>query len=144
MRKKVEKKSCGAPCKLNDEVTKKLINALNLGATYTLACNYAGISFDTFRKWMRHGLEEETGKYRTFYDIVKKAQGDAAVMWLAKIEKAASKSWQAAAWKLERRYPKDYGRSIKENLIETNHVKNVSILSDEELQKIVDEPYSID
>jgi hypothetical protein len=37
------------------------------------------------------------------------------VKWLARIEQAASEHWQAAAWKLERRYPKDYGRSVQQH-----------------------------
>jgi hypothetical protein len=46
-----------------------------------------------------------------FHDAVKEAEGKATVGWLAKIEKAASEgNWTAAAWKLERRYPNDYGR----------------------------------
>jgi hypothetical protein len=37
------------------------------------------------------------------------------VGWLAKIEAAANEgAWQAAAWKLERRYPHEYGRSAVE------------------------------
>jgi hypothetical protein len=35
---------------------------------------------------------------------------------LAKIEKAASdNNWAAAAWKLERRYPDVYGRTVQEH-----------------------------
>ena len=34
--------------------------------------------------------------------------------WLAKIEQAANQGhWQAAAWKLERRYPQEYGRTVQ-------------------------------
>jgi hypothetical protein len=74
-----------------------------LGATYAHACNYAGISYETFRRWSRENL--------AFHDAVKEAEGKATVGWLAKIEKAASDgNWTAAAWKLERRYPNDYGR----------------------------------
>lgn len=82
-----------------------------MGSTYEMACNFAGISYQTFRNWMMGG-EKGTGKYADLYQAVKQAEGRAAVGWLAKIEKAANEGhWQAAAWKLERRYPREYGRT---------------------------------
>ena len=93
--------------KYTPDVVDKLTQAIRLGATYVLACDYAGISERTFRSWM------ET--YPPFLQSVKEAEGAAAVGWLAKIEKAASDgNWQAAAWKLERRYPRMYGRNATE------------------------------
>ncbi len=89
--------------KYTPETVDKLTQAIRLGATYVLACSYAGISERTFREWM------ETKP--PFFQSVKEAEGAATVGWLAKIEKAASDgNWQAAAWKLERRYPEMYGK----------------------------------
>lgn len=83
----------------------RILVALRQGASYALAANYGGISYETFRKW------RETKP--AFRDAIMEAEGDATVKWLAKIEQAASDgSWQAAAWKLERRYPQDYGRTV--------------------------------
>lgn len=93
--------------KYTPETVDKLTQAIRLGATYVLACDYAGISERTFRSWME--------AYPPFLQSVKEAEGAAAVGWLAKIEKAASDgNWQAAAWKLERRYPQMYGRNVTE------------------------------
>lgn len=93
----------GRRSKYTPETVKKLTDAIKLGATYELACGYAGISFETFRQWR--------DRKPAFLDAIKAAEGVAAVGWLAKIEKAASDgTWQAAAWKLERRYPEEYGR----------------------------------
>jgi hypothetical protein len=89
--------------KLTPERQAKVCQAIELGATYLHACNYAGISYETFRRWMRENV--------AFHDAVKESEGKATVGWLSKIEKAASEgNWTAAAWKLERRYPNDYGR----------------------------------
>lgn len=101
----------GRPSKLTPETQKRILEALSVGTTYELACQYAGISYETFRRWMNTGEDAKTGQFRAFYEAVKEAEGRAVVGWLAKIEQAASAgNWQAAAWKLERRYPSEFGR----------------------------------
>lgn len=96
----------GALTKYTDETIEKLVQAIELGATHEHACNYAGISYNAFLTWRR----EKEG----FEDLMIEAEGRAAIKWLAKIEKEASRgTWQAAAWKLERRYPETYGRSVR-------------------------------
>ena len=93
----------GRPSKLNDETETKLLQAIQLGSTHAMACAYAGIGERTFYDWMSRNVQ--------FKQKIKEAEAKGAVTWLAKIEKAATDgSWQAAAWKLERRYPNDYGR----------------------------------
>lgn len=96
------------PSKYTPETAKKITDAIRLGATFGLACQYAGISEDTFARWRE--------KYADFAEAVKEAEGAGVVGWLAKIEKAANEgTWQAAAWKLERRYPREYGRTVQEH-----------------------------
>ena len=96
----------GRPTKYTPETIDKLITAIKLGAPYTHACNYAGISFETFSQWIK--------KYPELTEQLKEAEGAAVVQWLAKIEKAAQDgNWQAMAWKLERRYPEAFGRKDK-------------------------------
>jgi hypothetical protein len=97
----------GRKTKYTPDTVKKVTDAIRLGATYDLAGSYAGISRETFHVWMRTKPE--------FSDAVKDAEGAGAVGWLARIEQAAQAgTWQAAAWKLERRYPQQYGRTIQE------------------------------
>lgn len=99
----------GRKTKYTPETVAKVLQAIRLGATYTLACNYASISLAVFEDWMRDKSD--------FSESVKAAEGAGAVGWLAKIEQAANEgSWQAAAWKLERKYPKDYGRVVRVDL----------------------------
>lgn len=105
------------PSKFTPETTAKLCQAIELGATYELACKYAGISYQIFNEWM-NGRSYPQGTTRTqkleFVERISDAEGKGAIKWLAKIEKAASDgTWQAAAWKLERRYPKAYGRTVQ-------------------------------
>jgi transposase len=98
----------GRKSKYTPETVKKLTDAIKLGATYELACGYAGITYETLRVWL--------ATKPAFSEALKEAEGAAAVGWLARIEKAAQDgTWQAAAWKLERRYPADYGRTVQEH-----------------------------
>lgn len=104
------------PTKLTPEVHQRIVQALTLGATYELAAAYGGVSYNTFNEWMKAGVDAQSGRFRELYEAVKAAEGKAAVQWLAKIEAAANDGhWQAAAWKLERRYPADYGRTVVDN-----------------------------
>lgn len=92
--------------KYTPETVAKILEAIKMGATYDLAAGYAGVHYDTFNEW-RKGKSE-------FSEQLKNAEGIAAMIWLAKIERAASDGeWQAAAWKLERRYPHSYGKTVQ-------------------------------
>src|SRR5579859_3620556 len=110
----------GRPNKLKPETLSKLVEAIEVGLTYDLACHYARISYMTFRRWLdRGGQDVEAGKstvFSEFCEAIKSAEGRAAMKWQLKIEKAASLGdWHAAAWKLERRYPDKYGRTVQDH-----------------------------
>lgn len=102
----------GRKCKLTPEVQAAIVQALGVGATHEHACQFAGIGHDTFYAWLKKGSEGKT-PFSEFSEAVKKAEAQAGVGWLAQIETAARQGqWQAAAWKLERRYPKVWGRQL--------------------------------
>ena len=101
----------GRPSKLNEDTKGRLLQAIRLGCTYDKACSFAGISYQTLRNWIKRGEQATKGQYFDFVDELKKAEASAVVGWLAHIEKAAKEgTWQAAAWKLERRYPREWGK----------------------------------
>ena len=104
----------GRPTKISKAVTDRVIEAIKSGATYELAAQYAGISYSTFNNWMLKG-EEGHKDFLQFLQQVKEAEGKAAITWLQMIDTAAAESWQAAAWKLERRYPQSYGKQVVEH-----------------------------
>lgn len=104
----------GRPSKLTPETQQRIVQAIEVGATYELAAQYGGVHYDTFRRWMEQGGAAKAGRFFEFYEAIKAAEGKAAIKWLALIDKAAVDTWQAAAWKLERRYPRDYGRTVQE------------------------------
>jgi hypothetical protein len=103
------------PSKLTPETIEHLTQAISLGASYELACRYAGVDYSSFRNWMRKGEQATSGPFFEFSQAFKRAEGAGAVRWLTTIERAAEEgAWQAAAWKLERRYPQQYARKAVE------------------------------
>ena len=97
----------GRPTKKTAETIEKVCFALRQGATISLACQYAGIAPKTFRDW--RSADEALRQQ------VEAIESKAAIAALERIHKGADEgSWQAAAWFLERRFPRDFGRQIRE------------------------------
>ncbi len=102
------RKKPGRPTKRTPDVMRRLCAALRAGNPRRVACASAGISEDSFAKWSKN--------FPDFSDSIKKAEADAITRNVAIIRKAAQKTWQAAAWWLERRYPDDWGRKERHEL----------------------------
>ena len=101
----------GRPTKLNDELQEKICEGVRLGLTPERAAVLAGIHRDTFYDWKAKGEKAKTGRFFDFSDAVKKAQIRFEEDNLEIIRKAArGRTWQAAAWLLERRMPERYSR----------------------------------
>ena len=84
----------------------RLQQALEMGSSYELACGYAGITYRTFRNWMEKGESAKSGKFFHFFHTVKRAEAQAAMVWLTQIELSINAGdWRAAAWKLKYRHP---------------------------------------
>ena len=100
----------GRPSKLTAESRARIVQAIAAGNTRDMAAACAGVHRATFFAWLKRGEQEISGTYRDFYDAIKKAEADAVAGSVEIIRQAAHQSWQAAAWFLERRYPRDWGR----------------------------------
>lgn len=142
MGKRGQKATGGEGRRFTPECRKRILDGVRMGATYELAAKYGGVTYRTLRNWLTRGNEDPAGEFRDFYEEFNLAEGEAAVQWLAQINKAAAKSWQAAAWKLERRYPSDYGRTVVQSEhsgpgggpIEYERKLDLAGLTDEELR----------
>jgi hypothetical protein len=77
------------------------LNGLRSGYTRTAAAAAAGVTRMTFYRWMDDD---------TFRDEVEKAEGMAEAAYTTAVANAVPRSWQAAAWWLERRRYQDYAR----------------------------------
>lgn len=99
------------PSKLTPEVQKRLVEAIKAGNYYEAACGFAGIHYSTFREWMIRGEKAKSGKFREFYEAIKKAENEAEVRMVAQWQQHMPENWQAIATFLERRYPDRWGRN---------------------------------
>jgi transposase len=100
-----------------------LILAGNNAETAAMAC---GVSRASYYAWMARGRAERDrldadpkskpklseAIYLEFLDTIEKAKAEAEARLVVLIQKAAQtpRTWQAAAWLLERRDPKNWGR----------------------------------
>ena len=110
-KKKTKKR--GRPEKINAEIIEKIRTSILAGAYIETAAAFAGISRDTFYEWLKKGSAAESGIYADFSDTIKKAMAEAELRDVLVINRAAATSWQAAAWKLERKYPSRWGQRAK-------------------------------
>jgi hypothetical protein len=95
------------PTTFTDERKQKCLDLIATGVPDKHAAAAAGVSKATF---YRHIEIDDKGKTGTYYDkefagAVEEARGKAVSEKVLRVSRAASESWQAAAWWLERRYP---------------------------------------
>lgn len=90
------------PSKYNEERAEAIVVMLQNGNTRKAACLANGISETTFATWLSRNLD--------FLDRVKRAEAEAEAEMVQVIRNASKDSWQAAAWYLERRNVKEWGR----------------------------------
>lgn len=108
---------------LNTEIQTRIVEALSGGNYLDTAAHYAGIAPSTLYNWLDRGRRELSRQqndhepredeqiYVDFLESVEKARSRAEVQSVALIRKAAMEgTWQAAAWFLERSYPRKWGR----------------------------------
>jgi hypothetical protein len=87
--------------KYTEQNVDAFVKAIRMGMKIKNSCELIGISQETYFTWMKEHPE--------FSDSIKRARGERTQEALAIIRKAAIKSWQAAAWYLERTFPDQYG-----------------------------------
>lgn len=103
-------KKPGRPEKLTPELQQKIVDAIRMGAYIETASAYAGINKSTLYDWMKRGARAKSGKYKEFSNAIEKALAESEMRDLAVIAKASQENWQAAAWRLERKFPDRWGR----------------------------------
>lgn len=116
------------PSKLTKEIQNQIVVAVRAGNYMETAAAFAGISKDTFYKWLKRGarerqrLDDSTNAkprkkelpFLEFSDAVTRAISEAEVRDVQNISKAGEAGdWRASAWRLARRHPERWGNTEK-------------------------------
>ena len=129
-------KKTGRPTKLTPELESEIVELIKVGNYVETACAVAGIGKTTFYEWMKKAnASVRYNKYVRFRNAVEKAQAWAEARDIAIITKASEKYWQAAAWKLERKFPDKFGRQKLE--VEHSGKIDSDVTHIEELDRVV-------
>ena len=111
------KEGPGRPSLIDDPTKRtRVIDGVRRGLTQELACQCAGISYETLNTWRKIGqadkLAGKLSKYAVFSDEINEAEAEHADTLLARVSEASKdpKYWQAGMAILERRHRKHYGK----------------------------------
>lgn len=151
--------------KLTQSIIDNIVNCLRLGSYIETAAIIAGIDKNTFYAWCKKGRKKPRSVYGKLLRSVLKAQEEAKIRDLQIIDKAANgrpikfardskgqiifndkgkacveeesmePDWSAAAWRLERRFAKEWGRSDKNQIELDILLGEGDELSDKEIEK---------
>lgn len=121
----------GRKTKLTPEVEKRLLDAIDAGASLKHAAEYAGINPSTFFDWMKTKPD--------FANTIHAHDGKAAVGLMAIVRRDAEQEWKAATWILEHRWPEEYAQ----NRINVQHSGEVKVSIDllAQLRAIVEQVF---
>lgn len=150
---------------ITEEKRERVVDAISAGNYMETAAAYAGIAKDTLYAWLKRGARErarveknprfsvrkEERPFVEFSDAVKKALAESEMQDVTTISTAAALgTWQAAAWRLERKFPDRWGNRARiehtgrdgnairhEGTFEHEHRPNFSVFSDEELDDYI-------
>lgn len=135
------KKKMGRPRKLTEKVKNIVVEAVRAGNYMEAAAPLAGLHKDTVYDWLKRGARAQAlidqGKAvaedeMVFVDFSKEmleAMAQSEIDDVRMIKDASREHWQAAAWRLERKYHKRWGKKA-------DHVVLVGELTEEREREI--------
>lgn len=101
----------GAPTKLTAASGECICTAVRAGIRPEVAARYCGTSPRSYYRWMALGRASDADPlHADFAEAVEQALAEWEARDILIIGEAAKNDWHAAAWRLERRLPKVYGK----------------------------------
>lgn len=137
----------GRPTDFTPELGEEIAKFVAAGNYIEVAAVAAGIARSTFFKWFRQGVRDRRAGKDTelavFSDAIKTAEARAEARDVVTIGTAARRQWQAAAWRLERKYPKRWARTERHEVsgrdggpVDMRAVRDYSALSEDQLEAL--------
>lgn len=134
----------GRPKALTPELQEEICRAIEVGAYMETAAAFAGLDKVTFYEWMKRGAKHNRGEkgyendhiYGEFSNALSRALAKSEMRDVVQIDKHAKKHWQAAAWKLERRFGKRWGRQDKLDIEMSGKLETGESVKDALLEKL--------
>ena len=130
----------GRPTLCNAQVTKIVAEGLSKGLGVRASVARAAISKVTHYEWLDRGRAGEE-PFANYLNVCEKAHSDFVDSKLTQIDAAADSNWQAAAWRLERGDPEEFGRREKTDLHLSGKVDTgpeTSSLTDDEFKQYIE------
>jgi tRNA A37 N6-isopentenylltransferase MiaA len=127
------------PCKINPEMIENLKECIKIGMSYSATSAALNISEDTFYSYMRKGREGKA-PYAAFFGAVRESEAQLMKDCLTRLRKVADMgNMDSIKFILERRFPKDWGKSDNVNIKAQMESVNVNVNAsptEEEKEKI--------
>ena len=136
----------GRPTDLTPEVIEDVRRLLPTVMYLETVADYIGVTRQAIRGWLKRGAKEikrvrrKPGRrilvaealYVEFFHAVKKALAAGEIGDAGTIKKASADQWQAAAWRLERRFPDRWGRKDRHEVEHSGSITTeiVEVLAD--------------
>ena len=117
--------------KITPEKIDLICDHLKEGNYDMVAAQAAGITRQTFYRWIRQGKADKEGIYFEFYQRVEQSKAEGEINLITTIKKASNRTWTAAAWILERSRPERWAlHKAKENAVEFWKKELLELLKD--------------
>jgi type IV secretory pathway TrbF-like protein len=95
---------------LTEKIQNDIVVALRAGNYVETAAALAGVNKTTVYDWLSKGARGQGKLFVEFSNAVKRAQAESEARDVATVLQASATNWQAAAWRLERKFPHRWGR----------------------------------
>jgi hypothetical protein len=103
----------GTPLSIDDTKMKVILDAILAGASHSVAAQVAGVPVRRLKDWIVRGESGDMDvptELVEFARRVRMAESRGELGLIVRIRRAAEENWGAAAWLLERRHSKRWGK----------------------------------